>query len=206
MSSVGSVRHVKVSEPYAGPVRDGPLAVELHNTLYAAGGELVDGLANRASCDAWLAVLDRRLPSGGTGSGPRPEELVALRQAVREVFGSVLEGRLPPRSGIEAINRASNRAPRAAVARWRRDGPPVFGWDFGEASRADVVLSALAADAVDIVTGPNRANLRVCGAPGCVLAFVKQHPRREWCSDACGNRARQARHYRRHMQGRQPLR
>jgi predicted RNA-binding Zn ribbon-like protein len=68
-----------------------------------------------------------------------------------------------------------------------------------------VVLSALAADAIDLVTGPNRASLRVCGAPGCVLAFVKRHPRREWCSTACGNRVRQARHYLRHTQGRQPL-
>jgi predicted RNA-binding Zn ribbon-like protein len=30
-----------------------------------------------------------------------------------------------------------------------------------------------------------------------VLVFLKQHPRREWCSAACGNRARQAGHYRR---------
>jgi hypothetical protein len=39
------------------------------------------------------------------------------------------------------------------------------------------------------------ALLRACGAPGCVLMFLKDHPRREWCSNACGNRARQARHY-----------
>ena len=35
-------------------------------------------------------------------------------------------------------------------------------------------------------------------APGCVLYFIKDHPRREWCSTACGNRARAARHYARH--------
>jgi predicted RNA-binding Zn ribbon-like protein len=34
-------------------------------------------------------------------------------------------------------------------------------------------------------------------APGCVLLYVSDHPRRQWCSNACGNRARQARHYRR---------
>ena len=61
---------MNVSEPYAGPVRDEPLAVELHNTLFAHGGELVDGLADRASCDAWLTALDRRLPPGGTRAGP----------------------------------------------------------------------------------------------------------------------------------------
>jgi predicted RNA-binding Zn ribbon-like protein len=30
-----------------------------------------------------------------------------------------------------------------------------------------------------------------------VLYFVKTHPRREWCSVACGNRVRAARHYQR---------
>jgi hypothetical protein len=45
---------------------------------------------------------------------------------------------------------------------------------------------------------PDSPRLRACQAPGCVLYFVKDHPRREWCSTACGNRARAARHYRRH--------
>jgi predicted RNA-binding Zn ribbon-like protein len=36
-----------------------------------------------------------------------------------------------------------------------------------------------------------------CHAPGCVLYFLKTHPRREWCSVTCGNRVRAARHYER---------
>jgi predicted RNA-binding Zn ribbon-like protein len=43
--------------------------------------------------------------------------------------------------------------------------------------------------------GENGSTLRACRAPGCVLYFAKTHPRREWCSVACGNRARAARHY-----------
>lgn len=183
--------------PYPGPLRDEPLSVELHNTLYASGGELIDGLGDSASCDAWLAALRRRLPPDGERAGPQPAELIALRHAVREAFQALLEGQAPPRTSIETINRCSARAPRAPMAQWRPDEPPLPGWDFGAASRADVVLGALAADAIDVLTGPNRANLRACGAPGCVLVFVKNHPRREWCSGACGNRARQARHYRR---------
>jgi predicted RNA-binding Zn ribbon-like protein len=161
-----------------------------------------DGLADGASCEAWLAALGRRLPSDGTGFGPQRGELIALRQAVREAFQALLEGQSPARTSIDAINRGSARAPRSAIAQWRRGAHPVAGWDFGAASRADVVLGALAADAIDLMTGPDRANLRACGAPGCVLAFVKDHPRREWCSSACGNRARQARHYRRTRQAR----
>ena len=57
-------------------------------------------------------------------------------------------------------------------------------------------LGELAAEAVRFFGSDPQ--LRACLAPGCVLYFVKDHPRREWCGPACGNRARAARHYRRH--------
>jgi predicted RNA-binding Zn ribbon-like protein len=60
------------------------------------------------------------------------------------------------------------------------------------------VLSRIAEQGVELFTGPRRASLRACHAPGCVLYFVRDHPRREWCSAGCGNRARVARHYQRH--------
>jgi predicted RNA-binding Zn ribbon-like protein len=109
----------------------------------------------------------------------------------------VVDGAVPSRAGVETINRYSARAPHSAVARWRTDSLPLRDWDYGGASRADIVLSALAVDAIELLTGPDRANLRACGAPGCVLLYVRGPTRREWCSGPCGNRARQARHYRR---------
>jgi predicted RNA-binding Zn ribbon-like protein len=191
-----------VPAPYRGPLRDEPIAVELHNTLYVGGGELVDGLADRATCDAWLAGLADRLPKGGKGDGPTREALTDLRHAVRKAFGAVVDGGVASRNSLETINGYSTRAPRAPVARWRAATAPVSEWDFGRASRADIVLSALAADAIELLTGPLRAELRACGAPGCVLLYVRGHTRREWCSGPCGNRARQARHYRRtHQRG-----
>ncbi|MFI6847287.1 CGNR zinc finger domain-containing protein [Kitasatospora sp. NPDC050467] len=45
-------------------------------------------------------------------------------------------------------------------------------------------------------SGPDRRPAGLPG-PGCVLYFVKKHPRREWCSAGCGTRARAARHYER---------
>jgi predicted RNA-binding Zn ribbon-like protein len=58
-------------------------------------------------------------------------------------------------------------------------------------------LAELGQDAVELLTGPTAVKLRACNAPGCVLYFVKTHPRREWCSEGCGNRVRAARHYQR---------
>lgn len=58
-------------------------------------------------------------------------------------------------------------------------------------------LAKVATDAVHLLAGPDAPQLRACHAPGCVLYFIKTHPRREWCSDGCGNRVRAARHYQR---------
>jgi predicted RNA-binding Zn ribbon-like protein len=182
---------------YPGPLRSEPPAIELHNTVYAAQGELVDGLAEPTSAAGWLAGLGDRLPPDGAGPTPSRAELIALRQAVRDVLRTAIEHRVPSRASVEALNEASARAPRSPAARWHRHLPPQFSIRFHSTSRADIVISAIAADAIDLVTGPDRDQLKACGAPGCVLIFLKQHPRREWCSAACGNRARQARHYRR---------
>lgn len=194
MSTPSTIRRVS---RYRGPVRDEPLAVELHNTLYASRGETIDGLADPSSATAWLDALGDRLPADGAGRDPSRDELIALRQAVRDALDAVIEGRAPSRVSIDSLNKASARAPRSPVARWHRDVVPDLGVRFHSPHRADIVISAIAADAISLLTGPSDHQLRACGAPGCVLIFLKQHPRREWCSDLCGNRARQARHYQR---------
>jgi predicted RNA-binding Zn ribbon-like protein len=56
-------------------------------------------------------------------------------------------------------------------------------------------LAQVAEQAIELFGGPDASRLRACYAPGCVLYFIAAHPRREWCSVACGNRARAARHY-----------
>jgi predicted RNA-binding Zn ribbon-like protein len=182
---------------YEGPVRDEPLAVELHNTVYARQGVLLDGLADPRSAAAWLDSVGDRLPGAGSGRMATTDELIALRHVVRSVLHAAIEDRTPSRQSIEALNRASTRAARSPVVRWSPNEPPLAGTHFHGASRADIVVSTIAADTITLITGPARSELRACGAPGCVLMFLRDHPRREWCSPTCGNRARQARHYRR---------
>lgn len=184
---------------YPGPLDDEPIAVELHNTIYAVTGTVVDGLEDAGAARAWIERIAERLPEGRDRTGPWPtrDELVELRGAVRTALAAALAGAAPDAAALERINEASARAPRSAMAEWRPDADPVAATEFHGASRADIVIGALAADAIDLLTGPRRRDLRACGAPGCVLVFLKHHPRREWCSNTCGNRARQARHYRR---------
>jgi predicted RNA-binding Zn ribbon-like protein len=75
----------------------------------------------------------------------------------------------------------------------RAEEAPASGVTTGLADVAQQAVALLADDG---------DKLRACHAPGCVLYFVKSHPRREWCSVACGNRARAARHYDKIREGR----
>jgi predicted RNA-binding Zn ribbon-like protein len=178
---------------YVGPLRDEPLAIELHNTIYGILGVAMDGLEEEASAEAWLGTLADRLPDGGSGAAPDAAALRQLRDPIRTALRETVSGNPVPGAALDAINRLSARTPRSPLIL-----PGLgAGIDHHGATRADIILGAFARDAIALLTGLERGNLRACGAPGCVLMFLKDHPRREWCSNACGNRARQARHYER---------
>jgi predicted RNA-binding Zn ribbon-like protein len=176
---------------YGGPVRGEPLPIELHNTLYADRGRVADGLADASGLRAWLTALGDRLPVAARSvDAGRLDDFVALRAAVREALHAAQDGRAIPDGSRAALNRTSARNPQSlqlirSTREIRHHG----------ATPTDVVLGVIAAATIALVSGQRNGDLRACGAPGCVLMFVKDHPRREWCSTACGNRARQARHY-----------
>jgi predicted RNA-binding Zn ribbon-like protein len=108
-----------------------------------------------------------------------------------------VEGTAQDVATLKAIIAVAGQAPTSLRAELHADGTPMAVVDHHEATRAQSVLAGLATDAIELLTGPDRSKLRACHAPGCTLYYLKDHPRREWCSNTCGNRARQARHYQR---------
>lgn len=107
-------------------------------------------------------------------------------------------------AAVIVVNRACARAPSWSELHWPdpddKDAGPERAVRTAHAP-ALAAVAAIAEEAVALFAGPDRALLRACRAPGCVLYFIRNHPRREWCSDGCGNRARVARHYQRHHGG-----
>jgi predicted RNA-binding Zn ribbon-like protein len=187
-----------MTNAYPGPVRNEPVALELHNTLYAVRGELIDGLETADGLSAWLAAIADRVPARALDAdGSRYPEFLALRDAVREALHAALDGKPVPAAALEVVNGVAGRAPASPFAVALADGPPRAETRYHTADATEVALAAVAGDAIELLTGPEAEHLRACGAPGCVLMFLKDHPRRTWCSAACGNRVRQARHYRR---------
>jgi predicted RNA-binding Zn ribbon-like protein len=184
---------------YEGPLRDEPAAIELHNTIYAVAGQACDGLADAASSAAFLSLIAPRLTSREppAGPAPNPSQLATLRATVRDALHSIVNTTpLTPKTAV-ALNRYASAARSSATVQIAADGSVTDGVDWHGASRIDVLLAAFAADTIELLTGPHREQIKACGAPGCVLLYLRDHPRRQWCSNACGNRARQARHYER---------
>ncbi|WP_030906547.1 CGNR zinc finger domain-containing protein [Streptomyces sp. NRRL F-5126] len=207
-----------------------PLPVELMNTIHVdeRGHDTFDLVGDVDSAARWVDAIGPRLPAttgrgpgeargardaGGGGAAAALDEqdarrLRALRDALRALAAEVTDAppqfavaRVPSRrEALDTVNRLSGRARIWPELDWPDGGEPTATVGTGSGA-CDYVLSSLARQAAELFAGPDRRQLRTCLAPGCDRYFVKDHPRREWCTKACGNRARVARHYRRHRGG-----
>jgi predicted RNA-binding Zn ribbon-like protein len=193
-----------------------PLPVELMNTVGADRGGVRDALDDDAGAAAWLrAVAGRIAAEGGTGPGYPNEDAVrpasgtlrALRDALRRLAAEATGDPRPPATAPEltrqdAIVTLNTLATARPELVWPAGGHPSGAYR-APGTAADLAVALIAHQGVELFAGPRRDLLRPCLAPNCLLFFVKNHARREWCSAACGNRARVARHYQRHHPARQ---
>ncbi|MGW0711845.1 CGNR zinc finger domain-containing protein [Streptomyces sp. NPDC002643] len=117
-----------------------------------------------------------------------------LRDALTRTFVSRVHGAGLPELGIEAAGPADLRIVNETAA-----SPPLApalhedgsrGWAPGTATGAQLI-STVARDAIDLLTGPYAERLRMCAGERCYLLYVdtSRPGRRRWCSmEHCGNR------------------
>ena len=196
------------------PVLGEPLPVELMNTIWADSDGVHDALATADDAAAWLATIATRADVGSADpfagmDAPDIEQLARrlrrLRDALRRLAAEATADPRPDASSpvadmdaaVVEVNRAAAASPRWWTLNWTLGAPPSRT---AHAAKAPpyALVSQIAEDAVALFATPQQPQLRACLAPRCVLYFTKNHSRREWCSPACGNRARVSRHYRRH--------
>lgn len=133
------------------------------------------------------------------------DRLIGLRDALRRLAAEATEDPRPAaasdtrelHAAVSVLNQAAGDTPHWSALSWTPgQAPSRHTRTSGQATSAAV--SAIAEDSITLFGQDTRHQLRACLAPGCVLYFIKNHPRREWCSAGCGSRARSARHYQRH--------
>jgi len=181
------------------PLLGEPLALDLANTVVREHGELRDLLAEPGGVAAWLTAQGERL---GDEAPPDAEELLELRDAVRELFAAAAEQLAPAPSAAERITATARRARPELVP--DAAGPSVHWLPVGAQQQpGDATLARIAHSALALLDAG--AEVRRCENPACVLHFAAGDPRRRFCvARTCGNRVRQARHRDRARAPRQP--
>ena len=119
-------------------------------------------------------------------------DLRALRDAIEVLLRAAAGGTTPPASALDGLNAHSAAAAASLQLNWPPGGVPRM-WLSTPGGTDASVLGAAARSAIELLSSRDRDRLRVCGAHGCERLFLAGG-RRRWCSPACGNRVRVARH------------
>ncbi|WP_324604329.1 CGNR zinc finger domain-containing protein [Streptomyces sp. NRRL F-5126] len=162
--------------------------------LATVGGRLSSNPVERLTGPARLADwLDR----AGVHPGAVPDDVddvllrdfQALRSRLHRILHTDVLGEQVGDSDLTQLNRvASAGGPPVLLA---RDASGAWRRRLVEPPRPEQLLAAVAADAIDLLGSPVRADLRECEGETCDLLYLdtSRGRRRRWCSAAaCGNR------------------
>jgi predicted RNA-binding Zn ribbon-like protein len=179
-----------------------PSALHLTDTLVVVRpGEVADLLTSPGDLRRWLERQQPRLGPVSPEVGLRLADFRALREAIASLLGAVVQGRPVPTEAVEAVNAATAAVPMHRSLDATDPLAPSAVEAGSGGSRTAEVLAAVARSAIELVGTSERERLRVCGAPRCGRFFLATRDDRRWCSHACGNRARVARHHARQSAG-----
>jgi predicted RNA-binding Zn ribbon-like protein len=165
-----------------------PPAVDLANTVMVTPAGNRDLLESEDQLEAWIAAERGRIPGVEAASG-RLADVRDLRRGVRELLRARARGKRPPDEARRRINAISAAAP--ILTALARDGRVVE--ELGSRDPYARFEATVARSAIELADR-GEDSLRVCEAPSCGMLYLRDHPRQVWCSKACGNRARVARH------------
>lgn len=156
----------------------GVVAADVDGGQVGGGQDEADHLAG----DGFAALGAVLGGSGGHGDGAA-------------VGAGQVDGLPAPDGALHAVNDALTRTPAVALLGWDPEHGPHRVQAHPTEQIVDHALAVLAADAADLLTGPDAERLAACASAPCRRYLLRTHARRHWCSVRCGDRARAARAY-----------
>lgn len=118
-----------------------------------------------------------------------------LRDALHRLTAARVHDRPLSAADLTVVNEAAAHPP--PIPRFTAEG--ARGWVSGVTGAQ--LISAVARDAIELLTGPHARRIRECGAADCALLFVdtSRPGQRRWCAmERCGNRHKVRAHRARH--------
>jgi predicted RNA-binding Zn ribbon-like protein len=169
----------------------GSLSLNLVGTVARRLGDPIERLTSLEVLERWLRgvglLVDARLADGDL------RQLRTLREQLDGLYRDLLDGNACAASTVASVNEAAAACPPQLAT---EASPPALAAAPAGCGPLARVLALIAADAIRIVTGPERERLRRCEAGDCGMVYLAsgRGPRR-WCSSQrCGNRMRVAAH------------
>src|SRR5829696_9541395 len=166
------------------------LAVDFANTTKRSGGEERELLQGPGDLVTWAACEADRVPEIEAGA-VRIGEVLTLRDDVKSPLAAAVAGEAAP---VPAAERVNARVRRTPLVHQLRGGELVLV-PAAAAAPLDELLARVAHSAIELAA---RGGVGFCDAPSCGQFFERRRVSQLWCSDACGTRARVARHAHRH--------
>ncbi|GGV45425.1 hypothetical protein GCM10010261_19670 [Streptomyces pilosus] len=157
-------------------------------------GQSYDLLAAPESAMRWLAAHDLTTPDVQLYE-VCAQRMRTLRAHIRALFAARVDTTTPPEDSLRAVNEALTAVPTAPLLTWDDARGPHRVQAHPTDQAVNHALATLAADAADLLTGPDAGILTACGSTPCDRFLLRTHGRRHWCSTRCGDRARAARAY-----------
>jgi predicted RNA-binding Zn ribbon-like protein len=184
------------TDPMAFPLLGEPFVVEFANTWYRSGGEVTDFLASSDLTKSWFThavearnyLLPTRLTNRLSGN------LRELRDSLHSICTHIADALPGVPEGVAPLNRFVRLATGRHELHWERANS-VNSTIVFRGSASDVLMATLASDSIAFLGGPDRLRIRRCATPICELFFVQRHHLRNFCSEPCSQRTRQARYY-----------
>jgi predicted RNA-binding Zn ribbon-like protein len=180
----------------------GRLCLDFINTACLCRGVELEYIGSGEELKQWLRTAEtisgKPLCGGGEGGdwNSKVSLAVEMRSALRDLVHSAIEKRPPTAQALQTVN-----AILVANPTYFQIGYDAQGFQDSQiASHLSAQwLSAIAADAVDLLCHSDLSLLRQCECPTCVRVFydtTKNHKRR-WCVEKCGSAPKAAAYYRR---------
>lgn len=167
------------------------LAFRFTATLSDRYGTPIERLPAPGRLDDWLAANDLTVGDEHTTAGDL-ELAHRLREAIHQAGTGIARGGAPDAADREVINRLLRE--EQLCPELTEEG---LRWFPGMGRQVRGALSLIAHDAVTVLGGPERRQVKTCSNPDCAGLYVdtSQAQNRRWCSmNVCGNRAKKAKY------------
>lgn len=174
------------------------LALDAANTVRRRGWRYTELITSPADLLEWLTRERGRLAIPAEVDTVLVTRFVLTRDHVLRVLRAAASGAALPAADVYAINDLVAAAPSVRLL-GARPGEHLTR-PVTQADRATRLCADIAADTIDLLTGPDADAVALCDAPGCGQLYLRGRPNQQWCNPHCGTRARSQRHAERNAQ------